>query len=307
MTPSTPEPDDTMCSGTFLDWTGSQDAWFVFTPDSDSLANFSLCDSASYDTSMVLYAGDCDTQVACNGDATTEAGCQSYYSGIYDWPVTAGTSYYIRIGGWQGATGAGTLTITAAADVASACCTGNGCELLDIAGCAAAGGTFGGSGSTCDDVLCYGGCPAGATPDCDACWMDGDDSASDCNGGLNAPSPVYQAISLGEAICGESSVFVDGPTGGTYRDLDWYSNTALNAGGDFSISVGSDSIDLLFGVVDNSAGAFVNAYILTGGFEGTAEELGLPAGDYSILCGAADWNTDWNCANGNVEYWMQLD
>jgi len=307
MTPSTPDVTDELCAGTFLEWMNSQDAWFVFTPDSDSLASFSLCDAASYDTSIALYAGDCDTLVACNGDATVEAGCQAYYSGIYDYPVTAGTPYYIRIGGWQGATGAGTLTIAAAADVASACCTGNGCELLDIAGCAAAGGTFGGSGSTCDQVLCYGGCPVGATADCDACWNDGDDSAGDCNGGLNAPSPVYQAISLGEAICGTSSVFVDGPTGGTYRDLDWYSSTALNAGGDFTIAVGSDSIDLLFGVVDNSAGAFVINWILTGGFEGTVDVTALPAGDYSILCGAADWNTDWTCANGNVEYWMQLD
>jgi hypothetical protein len=119
--------------------------------------------------------------------------------------------------------------------------------------------------------------------------------------------PVYQAIALGEAICGESSVFFDGVAEATYRDLDWYTNAELNAGGDFTISVGSDNIDLLFGVVDNAAGAYVVNWILTGGFEGTVDVTALPAGDYSILCGAADWNVDWNCANGNVEYWMQLD
>jgi hypothetical protein len=59
---------------------------------------------------MALYEGSCDNQVACNGDADGGNNCQSYYSAI-DYDVTAGNSYYIRIGGWQGATGEGTLTI----------------------------------------------------------------------------------------------------------------------------------------------------------------------------------------------------
>jgi hypothetical protein len=74
----------------------------------------SLCDPASYDTSLVLYQGaTCDdlAQVACNGDTTVESGCQAYYSGIYDHPVTAGETYYIRIGGWLAATGSGTVRL----------------------------------------------------------------------------------------------------------------------------------------------------------------------------------------------------
>jgi hypothetical protein len=109
-TPSTPEPDETMCPSTYLDWSGSQDVWFVYMPSTDGNAHFTTCDSGSYDTSMVIYHDTCDNQVACNGDASGESGCQAYYSEI-DITVTAGDTYYIRIGGYQGSTGSGTLSI----------------------------------------------------------------------------------------------------------------------------------------------------------------------------------------------------
>jgi hypothetical protein len=109
-TPSSPEPDESMCSGTYLDWAGSQDVWFLFMPSESGVMHFTTCDSSSYDTSMVIYEESCDTQVACNGDASGDTGCQSYYSAI-DLDVTAGNTYYIRLGGWQGDTGSGTLSI----------------------------------------------------------------------------------------------------------------------------------------------------------------------------------------------------
>lgn len=109
-TPSDPQPDDDQCAGTYLDWDNSQDIWFLFTPKQSGSVHFTTCDSSSYDTSMVLYEGTSDNQVACNGDADDGTGCQAYHSSI-EYSVDAGTAYYIRIGGWQGATGDGTLTI----------------------------------------------------------------------------------------------------------------------------------------------------------------------------------------------------
>ncbi|MBI70053.1 MAG: hypothetical protein CMJ38_08715 [Phycisphaerae bacterium] len=109
-TPSDPQPDDSQCSGTYLDWDNCQDIWFIFTPKQSGNVNFSTCDSSSYDTSMVLYEGTADNQVTCNGDGDGGNGCQQYYS-EFDYNVEAGTAYYIRIGGWQGETGSGTLTI----------------------------------------------------------------------------------------------------------------------------------------------------------------------------------------------------
>ena len=109
-TPSADPPDDSQCSGTYLDWDNSPDIWFYWHAHDSGSVHFSTCDGSSYDTSMVLYEGTCDNQVACNGDASGESGCQAYYSAI-DYNVKAGETYYIRIGGWQGEAGQGTLTI----------------------------------------------------------------------------------------------------------------------------------------------------------------------------------------------------
>jgi len=154
-TPSDNEPTDELCAGTFLDWGGSQDIWMVWTADADGLASFSACDAASYDTSMALYEGSCDNLVACNGDSTVETGCQQYYSGIYDYPVTAGESYYVRMGGWNGATGAGTVTISLlGGDTTAACCFEDGtCADATSDECAALGGSWNSSGD-CSTVTC---------------------------------------------------------------------------------------------------------------------------------------------------------
>ncbi len=108
------EPDESQCPGTYLDWNGTADVWFWTMADADGTMTVSLCDANSFDTSLVLYqGGSCGSleQVACNGDTSVESGCQAYYSGIYDFPVTAGETYYVRIGGWQAATGIGTMRL----------------------------------------------------------------------------------------------------------------------------------------------------------------------------------------------------
>jgi hypothetical protein len=309
-TPSSEVVDDTQCSGTFLNWADSKDIWMFYVATGNGTCTFSACDAASYDTSMVLYEGTCDNQVACNGDASGEAGCQSFYSAISDFPVTAGTTYLIRMGAYNGgaSAGPGTVTITLTeAGATAACCAQGSCVENTIDECNALGGSWV-NGATCADVACYSGCPAGADVDCDDCALDGDDSALDCNAGLNgATGTEFQDIALGTPVCGTGSVFVDGPTGETYRDLDWYTNATLNAGGDFTISVGTSGEDLLFGLVDNAAGAFIEAFTATGGLEATVTFATVPAGDYSILVGPADWNTDWTCDSGLVDYWVQLD
>jgi hypothetical protein len=115
-TPSAdPAPDDTQCAGSFLDWgTNNPDVWFSFTPSENGRANFTTCTGAgALDTSMVLYTGTCGalTQVACNGDASPNTSCQAFYSAINDFEVVGGTTYFIRIGGWNGDTGAANITV----------------------------------------------------------------------------------------------------------------------------------------------------------------------------------------------------
>jgi hypothetical protein len=109
-TPSDNPPDDSQCGGTYLDWGNSPDIWFRFVAKKSGTVQFTTCDASSYDTSMALYESSCDKQVACNGDSDSGSGCQAYFSAI-DYNVESGSTYYIRIGGWQEETGSGTLTI----------------------------------------------------------------------------------------------------------------------------------------------------------------------------------------------------
>jgi len=310
MTPSQPQPDMTdECP--VLAWDESPDMWMAWVATGDGTATFSACDAASYDTSMVLYEGTCDNQVACSGDTAGEDGCQAYYSAVYDFPVSAGVTYIVRMGGWQGEVGAGTVNISlVGGDVTGACCAADGsCTDSTSADCAASGGAWD-STSMCADGTCpqpYSGCPAGAESDCDPCWYDDDDSSGDCNSGLNGVPPVYQAITLGTPVCGTCSVFFDGGAQGTYRDLDWFTNDSLNAGGNFTLAVGTSGMDMVFGVVDNDLGAYVAAYVMPGGMTGSVEFNDLAPGNYSILIGANDWNIEWTCDSGLVDYWVQLD
>ena len=153
------EPDEAQCAGTYLDWSSSPDFWFKWTPGADGTASFSTCDAASYDTSMVLYEGtSCAalTQIACSGDAADSTGCQPYHSQIDGVAVSAGQSYYIRLGGWLAATGAGTLTIEAdlGQPAEGACCFGQTCDYIAANTCAANGGMYIGDGVPCSPNPC---------------------------------------------------------------------------------------------------------------------------------------------------------
>lgn len=89
-----------------------QDIWFCYTASCDGTATASLCGSG-YDTRMAVYNGCAcppTTLLTCNDDF---AGCggnglQSQAS----FGVTMGNSYLIRVGGFNTAQGAGTLTIS---------------------------------------------------------------------------------------------------------------------------------------------------------------------------------------------------
>ncbi len=106
MTPSASPPSNGSC--VYLDWGNSKDVWFTWTASEDMDLSINLCGS-SYDTSLVVYEGNCSTLIACDDDSCGG----NYESVIPSLPVTAGTQYYIRIGGWQAASGSGTMTLEA--------------------------------------------------------------------------------------------------------------------------------------------------------------------------------------------------
>lgn len=135
---------DAQCTGTYLNWTATQkDVWFKWTATESGTIDITTCDAASYDTSIALYEGACATltQVACNGDSSGgNSSCQAYYSEILGFPVNAGSTYFVRVGGYNDATGAGNLTLTFAAGTA-------GCP--SAGACNAVHATPG-----CDDTVC---------------------------------------------------------------------------------------------------------------------------------------------------------
>ncbi len=98
------------------------DIWYTYIPDCDGNLTVSLCGSG-YDTDLVVYDG-----CACPTAATAPLGCSddncpggapaSYRSelpnGVFPViPVTAGSCYLIRVGGWNnGDQGPGTVAVT---------------------------------------------------------------------------------------------------------------------------------------------------------------------------------------------------
>lgn len=98
------------CSGTYLGEM-NKDLWFSYQATCTGTLVVSTCDSASFDTDLVVYQGTCAdmTQIACNGDTSICSGYTSYL----ETPVTAGTNYLIRVGGWnESAAGTGSLVVS---------------------------------------------------------------------------------------------------------------------------------------------------------------------------------------------------
>lgn len=101
--------DTAQCSFTFPGGM-LRDVWFLYTASVTGDVTIDTCNS--FDTDLAVYTGGCGAlaQVACNGD---DCGVSSSLV----LTVTSGTSYLIRIGGFDALTGgAGTLTIAADED-----------------------------------------------------------------------------------------------------------------------------------------------------------------------------------------------
>lgn len=88
-----------------------KDLWYTYTAPCTGVATVSTCGS-NFDTKVAIYSA-CPSAsgltLACNDDATcTTPSTQSTIS----FSVDAGTQYLVRVGGYAGASGTGTLTIT---------------------------------------------------------------------------------------------------------------------------------------------------------------------------------------------------
>ena len=234
------DPDESQCEDTYLDWDDSPDFWFKWSAPGNGDIDLTTCDPSSYDTSVVLYEGlTCETlvQIACNGDdENSDDNCQNYHSLIEEIPVTSGQTYWVRLGGWQGNTGEGTMTLTfnGTSDPTGGCCIGLACVVLTDAQCAAMGGSYLGDGSDCTNDPCgveaigycciSGSCSVLPEDDCDAAGGnyggDGTNCSSDpCGGGGEYSAVYWNVVGVDLLSSGAPSYTVD-----VYVELpiDWH-------------------------------------------------------------------------------------
>ena len=86
------------------------DIWFSYEATCSGDLAITTCNNTNFDTDLVVYQSTCmkKVQIACNGD---DDNCPNYESTL-SVPVTGGTQYLIRVGGWDSSsTGTGTLAI----------------------------------------------------------------------------------------------------------------------------------------------------------------------------------------------------
>ncbi len=102
-------------TNTFLQTCGGvgayPDVWYRITPQFNGALLVETCGSA-YDTVVSVYDGALSTVLACNDDAGPGSSCNgSRNSYVRINTVTSGSTYYIRVGGFLGATGDFALSV----------------------------------------------------------------------------------------------------------------------------------------------------------------------------------------------------
>ena len=91
------------------------DVWFAYEASCSGEVTASVCETANFDTRLEIWGGDCaGAMIACNDDGE---GCEGYTSEV-SFDATCGSTYLVRVAGYQGARGEGILSI----DCAGACC-----------------------------------------------------------------------------------------------------------------------------------------------------------------------------------------
>ncbi len=86
-----------------------KDVWFRYVAPCTGNASFSTCVNATFDTALAIYSGACNSLnfIDCNDDSDE---CVDFGASSLTIPVTAGTAYLIRVGGFWGDSGTGSIT-----------------------------------------------------------------------------------------------------------------------------------------------------------------------------------------------------
>jgi hypothetical protein len=94
---------------------GGNDLWYSYTSTgANTQITIETCGSA-YDTAIEVFSGNCAAlaSVVCNDDAGGNGPCSFTLQSFVSFPSAGGT-YYIRVGGFNGNTGAGVINLSEA-------------------------------------------------------------------------------------------------------------------------------------------------------------------------------------------------
>jgi len=134
-------------SCTFNDF---NDVWYSWTAPACGQVTFSTVCGASFDTHLSLYSGCGGTELACNDDVA-DYSCNYGLTSRITANVTAGQTYRLRVAGYNGAQGTGTVfmsmssPLSASATAGSIACFG-GSTTVNVAA-AGGSGEYTGTGS----------------------------------------------------------------------------------------------------------------------------------------------------------------
>jgi len=188
---TTDGPDD---GGTCSSFDIAADVWFCYRASCNGFATISLCGS-QYDTAMSVYQG-----CACPEQGAGALGCSDDDCGFglesrSVVPVTAGSEYLIRVGGFPGNNmhGTGTLTIACAPEPGT----------IGIACVAGAGDCFGSHANPgCENVSC---CTTVCEMDPFCCDVEWDDFCSREANGLCEGGSGFTACTNATNVCNATS------------------------------------------------------------------------------------------------------
>jgi hypothetical protein len=109
---ATDSPEAWPCGGA-----ASADLWFSYTATASGQASASTCGS-TLDTKIEVFDGACGALVSlvCNDDACS-------FQSTASWAATAGTTYLVRVGGWNGSIGTFGLDMSVAPAVTNDECS----------------------------------------------------------------------------------------------------------------------------------------------------------------------------------------
>jgi len=92
------------------------DIWYEWIPNASTAWVLSTCDMTTFDTRIALYTGCAGSELGCNDDAPT---CTGFTSKLTVPGLSAGASYFIQVGGFNGASGTATLDLSNASSPAA--------------------------------------------------------------------------------------------------------------------------------------------------------------------------------------------